>query len=161
MKYIWTLVLLVLMGWSWSIATADHISGFEKNLDMEAQLSQLIRDNIKSKKPDVTGINFLQLYTEMIKPGRVLRAHYRYQIDEPTKSGDSTQQVISGVSTLTSQDDGQTWTVGSTNLESPYINFVNGSHVSAKDTGVSEDKAINSEKTSDGEKANAPAEEGK
>ena len=129
MKYIWTLLFLVLMSGSWYIANAESNYNVEDNARAEANFAKMIVDAIKAKRPQVTDVHFLQLFTEVIEENKFMRAHFKYEIEEPTTSGDVSTQVITGIAQLHSQDDGESWLVQTPDSISDEINFKNGAKI--------------------------------
>ncbi len=129
MKYVWTLLFLVLMSSTWYIANAESNYNVEDNARAETNFAKMIVDSIKAKRPQVTDVHFLQLYTEVIEENKSMRAHFKYEIEEPTESGDVSTQTISGFAQLLSQDEGETWLVQIPESISDEINFQNGAKI--------------------------------
>lgn len=129
MKYVWTLLFIVLMSTTWYMANAESNYNVEDNARAETNFAKMIVDTIKAKRPQVTDVHFLQLYTEVIEENRSMRAHFKYEIEEPTSHGDVSTQVISGIAQLRSQDNGESWLVEIPNSVSDEINFKNGAKI--------------------------------
>lgn len=134
MKYISVLIVVGLMVWTWSLATANRGVSLETQKGLEADVEQIIRTQILQKDASVTDIIFRQLYTEVIKPREQVRAHYRYVIKAPTQAGDATNEMREGSALLTSTDGGQTWMISDVENKGASVEFQNGSRVSPKDT---------------------------
>ncbi len=126
MKYVWTLLFLVLMSGSWYIANAESNYNVEDNARAEANFAKMIVDAVKAKRPQVTDVHFLQLFTEVIEENKFMRAHFKYEVEEPTTNGDVSTQLITGIAQLHSQDNGESWLVKPPDLISDEINFRNG-----------------------------------
>ncbi len=129
MKYVWTLLFLVLMSSTWYIANAESNYNVEDNARAETNFAKMIVDTIKAKRPNVTDVHFLQLYTEVLEENKSMRAHFKYEIEEPTVNGDVSTQTISGVAQLKSQDNGESWLVQIPDSVSDEINFKNGTKI--------------------------------
>lgn len=135
MKYISVLILVGFMALTWSMATSNSQGlTLQDHREAEAAVEQMIRDAIKAKRPDAGEVVFRQLYTEVVAPGREIRAHVRYEINAPTASGDVTSELFDGIVVLKSEDGGQTWARVDQKVSTPAINFQEGSKISPKDT---------------------------
>ncbi len=126
MKYVWALVFLILMSGTWYFANAESNYNIEDNARAEANFAQMIIDSIRTKRPKVTDVHFLQLYTEIIVENKFMRVHFKYEIEEPTSGGDTATQTIAGVAQLNSEDNGESWLVQTPDSISDEINFKNG-----------------------------------
>ncbi len=144
MKYVWTLFFLVLMSGSWYIANAESNYNVEDNARAEANFAKMIVDAVKAKRPNVTDVHFLQLFTEVIEENKYMRAHFKYEIEEPTSGGDTSTQLMTGVAQLRSQDEGESWLVQTPDSVSDEINFKNGAIIHTQDVGddISKNKTI-------------------
>jgi hypothetical protein len=129
MKYVWTLLFLVLMSGTWYIANAESNYNVDDNARAEGNFAKMIVDMIKAKRPNVTDVHFLQLYTEVIQENKSMRAHFKYEIEEPTVNGDVATQMITGIAMLRSQDNGESWLVQIPDSVSDEINFKNGAKI--------------------------------
>ena len=129
MKYVWTLLFLVLMSSTWYIANAESNYNVEDNARAETNFAKMIVETIKAKSPNVTDVHFLQLYTEVLEENKSMRAHFKYEIEEPTVNGDISTQTISGIAQLKSQDNGESWLVQIPDSVSDEINFKNGTKI--------------------------------
>lgn len=128
MKYIWLLVLILGLGYTWHLGGAERDENLAMMSDRQYELADIITQSIQKKRPDVTAVNFSQLFTEIIKPEEEMLAHYRYEITAKNNDETSTE-VVEGSSKLVSED-GKTWTVVSTETQSPVIGFQKGETVS-------------------------------
>lgn len=141
MKYVWTLVFLALMTSTWYIANAESNYNVEDNARAETNFAKMIVESVKAKRPKVTDVHFLQLYTEVIEENKMMRAYFKYEIEEPTASGDVSTQLITGVAQLNSQDNGESWVVKTPDSISNEINFKNGAKIMrGQDSGSTMDE---------------------
>ena len=129
MKYVWTLVFIALMTSTWFIANADSNYSVDDNSRAESNFAKMINDMIKAKRPQVTDVHFLQLYTEVLEENKSMRAHFKYEIEEPTANGDVSTQTITGEADLHSQDGGESWLVEAPRSISDEVNFKNGAQI--------------------------------
>lgn len=136
MKYIALIIMLSLMGWSWSLTTSKQNFGLEDHRDMEMQIEQIISGYIRQIRPTVSDISFQQLYTEIVQPAKEIRVHVRYKtVDAAGNTADetdTTQQTYQGVVFLKSND-GKTWTWAGEDMHSPSVEFKNGLRVTPHD----------------------------
>jgi hypothetical protein len=131
MKYISLIVVLVLMSWTWSIATAERDFSLDQHRELEAQVENLVTEQISQKYPTATEIKFQQLYTEVIHPKREIHVHMKYSYDDATTGGDKTSQGFERVLILVSND-GENWTTSGQDVQSQEIEFKEGLHISTK-----------------------------
>lgn len=127
MKYVWLLVLVLGLSYTWGLGGAERDERIAVMTDRQFELADLITQSIQEKRPEVTGVNFSQLYTEVVRPDRELVAHYRYEITAKQNEEISTE-VVEGSSKLVSEN-GSDWTVVSSNIKQPVIGFQNGETV--------------------------------
>ena len=128
MKYIWTLVFLGLMTGSWYMANAESNYNVEDNALAEANFAKMIVESVRARRPEMTDIHFLQLFTEVIEENKDMRAHFKYEIEE-TSSGEISIQTITGIAKLHSDDNGESWLVQTPESMSDEINFKNGAKI--------------------------------
>ena len=131
MKYIALLIVLGFMGWTWSLAQAERDFGLAESREMEGQIQDIITDYVKSKRPDVSNLRFLQLFTEVVQPNHEMRVHVRYVIEEPTQDKDTAEQMFQGVVILKSED-GKSWAWAGQDVRAPIVEFKNGVKVDKK-----------------------------
>lgn len=128
MKYVWLAILVLGLSWTWAMGGAERDERMAMMTDRQFELADLITQTIREKRPEVTAVNFSQLYTEMIKEGREMLAHYRYEITS-TMNDETSTEVVEGHSKLISEN-GREWTVVSSNQRQPTIGFQKGETVS-------------------------------
>jgi len=128
MKYIWLLILILGLGFTWGLGGAERDQRLAMMTDRQFELADLITKSIQEKRPEVTGVNFSQLYTEVIHQDKELVAHYRYEITSKQNDETSTE-VVEGSSKLTSEN-GNDWLVVGSELKQPVIGFEKGETVS-------------------------------
>jgi len=142
MKYVWLVALLLLLGATWSMGSPNDVARLSDLADRQAEFAKLITDSIQAARPDVTGVDFQQLYVESVRAGEVLKAHFRYVIHEATAANESTDQTLEGTSLLTSEDSGLSWQVRKTAMTDSNIIFNEGAVITAQPahdgSGVSE-----------------------
>lgn len=126
MKYLAALIILIAMGWTWSLTTSSPALSLEQHKALEAQVQAIITQHVRAKRPAATDVTFKQLFTETVKPGSKLRASFRYEISEPTSDGDVTSQSFEGEVNLASRDGGKNWEWAGENVHSPGVEFQKG-----------------------------------
>lgn len=128
MKYVWLLILVLGLSYTWGLGGAERDQRMATMTDRQFELADLITQSIQEKRPEVTGVNFSQLYTEVIRPDKELIAHYRYEITSKDNDETSTE-VVEGSSKLISEN-GANWLVVSSNIKQPVVSFQKGETVS-------------------------------
>lgn len=129
MKYFWSLVFILALSWTWKVSNAESEYTIEDNIKAENNFAEMIVNTIKERRPNVTDVHFLQLFTEVIDPGKLMNAHFKYEIVESTATGDQANQVISGTAKLKSNDMGESWIVDLPQNISNDIEFKNGTKI--------------------------------
>ena len=158
MKYVWLVMLLIGLSWTWAMGGAERDARMAMMTDRQFELADIITKSIEEKRPDVTGVNFSQLYTEIINPDHEMMAHYRYEITSKQNEETSTE-VIEGSSKLVSEN-GTDWTVVSSNIRQPTVGFQKGMTVSRnKDADAAQNAASAAEPSSQQEVQPAAQEE--
>lgn len=128
MKYVWLAILILGLSYTWHLGGAERDEHIAMMTDRQFELADLITQSIQAKRPEVTAVNFSQLYTEVIKPDEEMVAHYRYEITSKNNDDVSTE-VVEGSSKLVSED-GSSWNVVSSELSQPVVGFQKGETVS-------------------------------
>lgn len=127
MKYVWTGILMILLSCTWALGGNDRNERLAQMSDRQFELAEIITQSIREKRPEVTGVNFSQLYTEVISPDREMLAHYRYEITAHAND-EITTEVVEGSSRLRSEN-GVDWLVVSSDMREPTIGFQKGETV--------------------------------
>jgi hypothetical protein len=133
MKYLSLLLLLGLMVWSWSMATAKPSFTLEQHKRVEAGVEEDVRGFILRKYPNTSDIYCQQLYTEVMKPNEEMIAHFRCRTEGETTTAQKVQQTFQGFIYLKSQNNFQTWEEVGGEITSPGIQFATEMRINAKD----------------------------
>ena len=124
MKYISVVILLVLMGWTWSLATTERPFRLEQHKAVEAGVEEDIRAFIQRKYPAAKEIFCTQLYTEIVNPRTDLIAHFRCQATgTPGEHDTAPSQSFEGFIKLRSNDDFRSWDEVGGEIRSPALRF--------------------------------------
>lgn len=132
MKYISVVILLALMTWTWSLATAERAFSLEQYKGVESGAEEDIRAFIQRKYPEAKEIFCSQMFTEEQKPGSELTVHFRCQAVAPSDEQGSAEQVFEGHIDLKSVDGFKTWVETGGQIRSPEIRFLEGVKISPK-----------------------------
>lgn len=132
MKYLSIVIVLALMGWTWSLATTERTFKLEQHKQVEAGVEEDVRSFIQRKFPNVSEIYCSQLFTEIIDPGKELVARFRCQA-AGTVGEDVAEQIFEGHIQLKSDDEFKTWSETGGEIRSPEVRFRNGIRISPKD----------------------------
>jgi len=154
MKYISLIVVLALMIWSWSLATAEPSFSMDQTKHVEEGVENDIHAFIQRKFPETTDVYCQQLYTEGVKSGEEMNVHFRCNTEGGAANGEKIQQTFEGVLHLTSKDGFETWDETGGEIRVPDIVFENGSKISAHDKSA----APESEEPAATEDSGKPAE---
>ena len=132
MKYISVVVLLVLMSWTWCLATSQDAFTLEQYKQVEAGVENDIRGFIMHKYPDTKEIVCTQLYTEAVTAGSEMIAHFRCEAATALDSPDASAQTFEGQLRLKSKDGFKTWSEVGGEIISPDVTFINGTSIKAE-----------------------------
>jgi hypothetical protein len=133
MKYISLVVVLALMIWSWSLATAEPSFTAEQTRRVEDGVESDIHAFIQRKFPQTTDIYCQQFYTETVKANEQMNVHFRCSTEGGAANGEKIQQSFEGLLRLQSNDGFESWDEVGGEIRVPDIVFENGSRISAKD----------------------------
>ena len=149
MKYISVVLLIVLMSWTWCMATSDRPFSLENHKRVEAGVEEDIRAFIKRRFPDTTDIFCQQLYTEDVVPGVDMVAHFRCQniaqgtvadgATDDFDDSDLAEQVFEGHIKLHSNDNFATWAETGGEIVAKETTFLNGIKVTPEKGGTKPD----------------------
>lgn len=133
MKYISVIILIVLLAWTWQLATAERAFSLDQHKRVETGVEADIRAFIMQKYPQTTDLYCQELYTEVVKPEVEMLAHFRCRTEGKAAGNEVISQVFEGRLHLKSDDGFQDWTVTGGEITSPELSFQNGVRISAKD----------------------------
>ncbi len=129
MKYISTILFVILLSWTWCMATAERPLSMEQHKHVELGVEADVRNFIQKKYPSVSEVFCQQLYTEDVNPGVDMIAHFRCQAVADKDKENSTEQVFEGKLRLYSKDNFATWGESGGEITAKEINFLNGIRV--------------------------------
>jgi hypothetical protein len=101
----------------------------EQHRQVEAGVEDDIRAFINRKHPDTADIYCAQLYTEIVRPGVELIAHFRCQAVSAADSEEQTEQTFQGFLRLQSNDGFKSWNETGGEIRSPEVRFLKGMKV--------------------------------
>ena len=138
MKYIAVLVVLIVMGYTWSLATTERAFSVGQYKQVEAGVEKDIRSFIQRKYPETKAIACSQLYTEAVEPGVEMLAHFRCSAATDPQAEEVTEQIFEGYLRLRSTDGFQTWGETGGEILSPEVRFLKGVHITPEGKGATE-----------------------
>lgn len=97
----------------------------EEHRRVEAIVEEDVRGFILKRFPDTNEIFCDSLYTEVVRPGTDLIAHFRCQAIGPSGE-DQTEQVFEGFLNLKSQDGFETWAETGGEIKAREVHFLRG-----------------------------------
>lgn len=139
MKYIASLILIALLGWTWCLANNDRLLTLEQHKRVEAGVEQDIRGLIQRRYPNLTDLYCPQLYTEMVSIGSELIAHFRCKVTtDGGNASEAAEQVFEGELRLKSNDGFNTWWEVGGEVRGKEIRFLEGTKVTPSDNDESD-----------------------
>ncbi len=141
LKYISVVLMVLILIWTWSLATAERPFRLEQHKQVEAGVEEDIRAFIQRRYPQTSDIYCQQLYTEVVKPGQELIARFRCQAVGQAGTDDTTEQVFEGHLNLRSDDGFETWSETGGTISSPEIRFLKGVEITRSGDGESAEPA--------------------
>jgi hypothetical protein len=133
-KYVATLIAVLLMAWTWNLAHSEREFGLDQRREIEMSLEEMITQYIQAQRPDVTDVIFQQLFSEDVHSSqpetKEMLVRFRYLTNEPTSSGEVTEQFFEGSVRLRSAD-GLSWEWIDEHVRSPLIRYRNGAEIRA------------------------------
>jgi len=156
-KIVSLFVFIAAFFWTWCLFTSPNKMGIEIHAGIQSQLTQLIEDTLKAKKPYVSNFKLLKMYTEKIDDQKI-KAVFSYSFDEVESESDTagqTSQTISGEATLAkglSETKGlQKWNIQTVKSDNQNLIFKDGSTVKA-DGQIESDPETNNKEQSETKK---------
>lgn len=132
MKYISLIIVLVLMIWTWSLATNERAFPLEAHKIVESKVEADIREFIQKRYPSTSDIYCQRLYTENVKSAVELIVHFRCTTEGALAQGEKIQQIFEGHIRLVSNDGFVSWNEVGGEIRTPELSFQNGTRVSTK-----------------------------
>jgi hypothetical protein len=126
MKYAGTLLVLIIMAWTWSMATSDRPLRLEQHRSVEMGVEEDIRNFIIRRQPDTQDVFCQQFYTEMTDVENEMITRFRCLAASADEAEEVTQQTFEGYIRLKSDDDFATWSEVGGEIRSPQIRFLRG-----------------------------------
>ncbi|MES2964240.1 MAG: hypothetical protein V4760_10145 [Bdellovibrionota bacterium] len=136
MKYISVVILIALMAWTWSLATAQPAFSLEQSKRVEAGVEKDIRDFIMRRYPDTTDLYCQEMYTEPVVAGTEMLAHFKCRAQGSLGTDETVTQTFQGEIRLRSTDGFETWNEVGGNIRAPEVVYNNGIQVKAHELDV-------------------------
>lgn len=149
MKYIAVVILLVLMSWTWCMATAERPMKLEQHKHVEAGIEEDIRAFIQSRYPNTTELFCSQLYTEVVHAGVDLTAHFRCQAEQGDASEDAFEQMFEGTLRIKSEDGFETWKATGGEIFAREVRFLNGIKITPSNKTPGEKSPVSTDEDKD------------
>ena len=145
MKYFSAVILVVLLSWTWCLATSERTMKLEDHRNVEDGVENDVRGFIQKRFPGVKEIFCNRLYTELVNPGTDLIAHFRCHAIGATGQDDTAEQVFEGFLRLKSIDGFQTWAETGGEIDAREVRFLNGFKITpeAETSGSKPDESEN------------------
>lgn len=129
MKYVSLALLVLLLGWTWSLATSPRDFSLQQYKLVEAGVEEDIRGFIQRKYPNTSNIYCQQLYTEKAQTEAEMTVHFRCQATGPSGDSDTVEQTFEGHIRLKSDDGFKSWSETGGEISSPQVVFQKGIEV--------------------------------
>jgi hypothetical protein len=117
------------MGWTWALTYREPVIGIDVHASIQREVGEIIRSYIKEKRPSVSEIRFLKLYTETITATQV-RAVFKYSFVDSMSEDEDTEQVFEGQAILNkdpkSTEDEGVWTLDEVSADNKSVVFKKG-----------------------------------
>lgn len=105
MRYLSLLVVITLMGWTWSVAKRPNVLPENTHLVIQEDLRRVITEHILEAVPSAKSLQFDKFWTETLKENQI-KASFTYSFEESGTSADSTARVgVSGFAILNRSKD--------------------------------------------------------
>lgn len=99
MAFVNTLILLVLLAWSWVFTTTPLKIGEDVHLTIQSDIQKIIVDYLKEKNPNLKTINFDRLWTEAVDENQV-KAHFIYSYTDENQNNETAKVTLEGFAVL-------------------------------------------------------------
>lgn len=121
---------VVALVWTWNIVYSSNPSiSTETHFNIQARLTEIIREQIAKKKPTASEITIQRLWTEKLSETK-LRAVFAYRYKERLEGKEETEQHTEGEAVLfrepTEDRTAQKWILQSVKTTADQINFSEG-----------------------------------
>jgi len=163
MKYISLLVVIVFIAFTfWFSKKTDDLTIDQMNR-MNNMITRYMTDAVQNNNPNITDIDFSKIYTEVVEPGKEMKAHFKFSYLEPNADGEMEKVYRKGTFRITSED-GLKWVAqieqaGDVQVEYMKPFEINSDNQTATEIESSQDEEpIEIEEASEGEEASASDE---
>lgn len=108
MKYISLIVVILFIAFTfWFSKRAEDLTIDQMN-KMNIMITQYMTQAVETQQPEATEIEFSKIYTEVVEPGKRMKAHFKFSYMEPNKDGEMEKIYRKGSFLITSED-GDKW----------------------------------------------------
>lgn len=162
-KLVSFVVFIAAFVWTWFLFNSQNKISLATHAGIQSKFMILIEESVKAARPNSSGFEILNIYTETIDDNQV-STHFSYKYTDQTEDAEKVSQKISGEAilyrSLSENQDDDKWIIKSIKTDNPSIEFQQGLIVSAEDaaTTASADATAASE---DATEATAPPAEEK
>ncbi len=132
MKFLMLALLAFVVFYTFNLSQEKRITPIQVHAQIVDELKSAMSDYLKNNSPDIKNIEFIKSTTEVLKPGALLKAYFKYSFDTPSKDGSSARETREGEFLLSSDDKGETWEPKGQNFKSLELEFLEELVISPK-----------------------------
>lgn len=129
LKLVSFFIFLAALIWSWFLFHTPPKISLQTHAGIQSKFMQLIEDSVKRTRPDSSGFEIMNMYTQKVNDNQV-SAHFSYKFTDKLEESETADQVMSGEAVLTrglSEDpEKELWVVSSVKTGSTNIEFQQG-----------------------------------
>lgn len=122
-------VFLAAFIWSWFLFHTPPKISLQTHAGIQSKFMQLIEDSVKRTRPDSSGFEIMNMYTQKVNDNQI-SAHFSYKFTDKLEEAETANQMMTGEAVLTrglSEDtEKELWVVSSVKTGDTSIEFQQG-----------------------------------
>lgn len=124
MKYLSLIAIVVFLQLSWWVSQQDKTLTVSQQNRLLSVIKEYMTQVVKEKEPAAAEIEFSNLQTETVEPGRTLKAHFKFSYLQTSPTGDQDRVFRKGHFLVTSSD-GKDWKAQIDEINDVEVQFIN------------------------------------
>lgn len=109
MKYLSLVAVIIFISFTWWVSQKTQDLSVQQISKMNNMIAQYMTQTVQNQQPDITEIEFSKISTEVIEPGKKMKANFKFSYMVPNASGELEKVYRKGSFLITSED-GDKWT---------------------------------------------------
>jgi hypothetical protein len=152
MKYLSLIIVIAFIAFTFWFSKKTEDLTIDQMNKMNNMITQYMTQSVQNNQPNVKNIEFSKIYTEVMEPGKKMKAHFKFSYMEPNEKGEM-EKVYRKGSFLITSDDGNQWNAQIEEAGDVKIEFMEPFDVAPQEGGAEESTTPEANKEAEAEES--------